>query len=74
MAAHAPDVRYDVEHFIYNQNNDTYTCPEGKTLHTNGKWYTKKRTASAIQVKHYKTAECLSCPAFEQCTKNKKVD
>ena len=72
VAAHAPDIRYDVEHFIYNQNDDTYTCPEGQTLHTNGKWYTKERTASTIQVKHYKTAECLSCTAFEQCTKNKK--
>lgn len=72
VAAHAPDTDYDIAQFIYDEKDDTYTCPQGQTLHTNGKWYRKDRTASAIKVKHYKTPQCLTCPALHQCTKNKK--
>lgn len=72
VAAHAPDTNYDVAHFVYDKKQDTYTCPQGQILRTNGKWYNKERTASTIKVKHYKTTKCLSCPAFAQCTKNKK--
>ena len=70
-ASHAPDWKYDIEHFIYNQAEDHYTCPEGETLSTNGKLYTKDRKASSIKVKHYKTNKCLTCPVFAKCTKNK---
>ena len=70
-ASHAPDWNYDIEHFIYNQQEDHYTCPEGQTLSTNGKWYTKDRKASSVKVKHYKTGKCLNCSVFVQCTKNK---
>ena len=70
-ASHAPDWIYDIEHFVYNQQEDCYTCPEGQTLSTNGKWYTKDRKASFVKVKHYKTDKCLSCPVFGKCTKNK---
>ncbi len=72
VSAHAPDTAYDLTHFIYHKETDTYTCPQGQTLYTNGNWYSKNRTASSVQVKHYKTDQCLSCPAFAQCTKNKK--
>jgi transposase len=72
VASHAPDTNYDVEHFTYNKETDTYTCPENQTLTTNGKWYNKDRGASTVQIKQYKTTACLLCKAFEQCTKNKK--
>src|SRR5690606_7080490 len=72
VAAHAPDTNYDVQHFKYNTTDDIYTCPEGNTLSSNGKWYNKDRTASTVKVKHYKSPLCISCPAFEKCTKNKK--
>lgn len=71
-ASHAPDWNYDIEHFIYNTENDYYTCPQGQILTTNGKWYNKARTTTTVKVKHYKTKECLSCSAFEKCTKNKE--
>lgn len=71
-ASHAPDWNYDIIHFSYNIENDCYTCPQGQTLTTNGKWYNKDRTTSTVKVKHYKTNQCLSCSAFEKCTKNKK--
>jgi Transposase and inactivated derivatives len=70
-ASHAPDLNYDIEHFTYNAPEDNYTCPQGQTLSTNGKWYTKDRTSSSVQVKHYKTDKCLSCSVFAKCTKNK---
>lgn len=72
VAAHAPDIKYDVEHFIYDKEKDEYNCPEGNILSTNGKWYKKERTASSVKVKHYKTDKCLTCPAFSKCTKNQK--
>ena len=70
-ASHAPDWSYDIEHFIYNEQEDYYTCPEGQTLSTNGRWYTKDRKASSVKVKHYKTGKCLNCTVFVECTKNK---
>ena len=70
-ASHAPDWNYDIEHFIYNQQEDCYICPEGQALYTNGKWYAKDRKASSVKVKHYKTGKCLSCSVFVKCTKNK---
>ena len=32
---------YMVDKFIYNQKEDTYTCPAGEWLHTNGNFYSK---------------------------------
>lgn len=71
-ASHAPDWNWDIDHFTYDTEKDCYTCPQGETLTTNGRWYNKERTTSIIRVKHYKTDKCLSCPVFDKCTKNKK--
>lgn len=71
-SSHAPDWNYDIQHFKYNKEEDFYICPQGKTLTSNGKWYTKDRKASTIDVKHYKTDKCTTCSVFEKCTKNKK--
>jgi len=35
------DKEFLVENFIYDKENDTYTCPNGEILRTNGKWYNK---------------------------------
>lgn len=72
VASHAPDIAYDVEHFKYSKQNDEYTCPQGKTLSTNGRWYNKKHGKTLNRIKHYKTNQCLQCPVFESCTKNKE--
>lgn len=69
--------KYLVHSFIYNEKQDTYTCPQGQTLSSNGNWYdkmegNKKRKSSAqYRVKHYKTSACKSCPVMKECTKNK---
>lgn len=42
VSAHAPDIAFDVEHFYYNKELDTYTCSANETLTTNGNCYSKK--------------------------------
>ena len=72
VAAHAPNPDFDVEHFVYDKQNDCFTCPANEVLITNGNWYNKVNGKSITKMKHYKTTACLSCALMEQCTKNKK--
>lgn len=72
VASFAPDAQYNFDKFIYHQHNDTYTCPRQQTLTTNGNWYQKSKQRYIYFVKHYKTKNCVSCPALALCTKNKK--
>jgi len=69
----APDPLFNYENFKYNKENDTYTCPKGQTLTTNGSWY-KERTSSGniISFKQYKTKACKHCPFRSHCTRSKK--
>lgn len=43
---------YLVDKFIYDKETDSYTCPAGKILTTNGEWYEVKRKARNINVKN----------------------
>ena len=70
VAAHAPDLAFDVEHFKYDLKTDSFTCPANQILTTNGNWYSKKNGKSVTQMKHYKTSVCFSCEFFKKCTKN----
>lgn len=72
VASFAPDDRYNFDKFCYDEKNDSYTCPQGKVLTTNGNWYQKSKERYLYFVKHYKTNACNSCPALHLCTKNKK--
>ncbi len=72
VASFAPDDSYNFDKFIYSDENDTYTCPQGKILNTNGNWYIKSKQRYIYYVKHYKTSACKGCPALALCTKNKK--
>lgn len=65
---HAPDLQYDVENFNYSPENDSYTCPQGHELTTNGSWYEKK----GLRFKQYKTRACRTCPVKAQCTTAKE--
>jgi len=68
----APDHDYNYEHFNHDPLTDTYTCPEGEVLKTNGKWYkTHGRRNILISFKQYKTKACKSCPARLKCTRAK---
>lgn len=72
----APNPAYNVANFIYNQKQNTYTCPQNQTLSTNGNWYKKDRksdtrkTGTSTLVQHYKTTACKTCPMINECTKN----
>jgi len=69
----APDPLFNYENFKYNKEEDTYTCPQGQVLYTNGSWY-KERTSSGniISFKQYKTKACKHCPFRSHCTRSKK--
>jgi hypothetical protein len=60
------------ERFGYNKRKDTFTCPMGQTLRSNGQWYDRKYDEYITRIKHYKTPKCKSCPALAQCTSNEK--
>jgi hypothetical protein len=68
----APDPNYNYDQFIYNENADTFTCPQGEKLLTNGNWYKRNTNRSGCVVKHYKTSKCQTCPVKDLCTKNAK--
>ncbi|UAM97815.1 IS1182 family transposase [Polaribacter litorisediminis] len=63
----APNPDYNAEYFVYNKEEDTYTCPEGHTLKSNGSHYKGRN----YTFKQYKTKTCKSCPVREQCTTSK---
>ena len=72
VASFAPDENYNFNKFIYDEINDSYTCPQHQLLTTNGNAYQKNKRRNYYTVKHYKTAACATCPALASCTKNKK--
>jgi hypothetical protein len=63
-SSNAPDKGFNVSEFVYNKENDTYTCPAHQTMITNGKWYLKR----VYRVKQYKTKHCNGCPLKASCS------
>lgn len=59
---------YDKQHFIYDQENDEYTCPAGKPVTFLGKHYDKSKKKTA---RIYKGQKCKTCPQQKMCTKRK---
>jgi transposase len=69
----APDHAYNYEHFIYDKEADTYTCPQGQILRTNGSWYKQRSSSGNISwFKQYKTKACKKCPMRSKCTRSEK--
>ncbi|MBT9146124.1 MAG: hypothetical protein DDT42_02006 [candidate division WS2 bacterium] len=70
VSSNAPDKSYNVCNFSYDKEQDTYRCPQGEELHTNGKWYNKNRgdNREIIRIKQYKTKACKTCAVREKCT------
>ena len=66
------DPAYYTGKFLYNQQSDSYTCPAGCELSTNGKTYIKgRKDRTSYSVKTYTTTACSSCPFKHLCTKSK---
>ena len=73
-SSQAPDHAYNLEHFKYDELSDSYICPEGKVLRSNGTWYKEhNRRDNIITFKQYKTRSCKSCPVYKQCTRSKNA-
>ncbi|MCX7611559.1 MAG: IS1182 family transposase [Ignavibacterium sp.] len=63
---------YVVSKFIYNESDDTYTCPAGETLRTQGTWHKKTREKDSYVFKKYRTPKCKTCAVKHLCTGRKK--
>lgn len=62
--------------FIYNKEDDSYTCPAGQTLTSLGTWHHKKGDAgeTSYRFKTYRTDGCKTCSLKKHCTKlNKRI-
>ncbi|WP_370628731.1 IS1182 family transposase [Flavobacterium sp. SOK18b] len=59
---------YLVAQFQYNQDTDTYTCPQGETLKTTGSWHKKTTDRDSYNFKKYRTPKCKECPVKHLCT------
>jgi hypothetical protein len=68
LSTQASNPAYNADQFIYHKEGDTYQCPQGNFLYTNGTWYNK---GYDHKVKQYKTKACKHCPARAHCTKAK---
>jgi len=65
---------YPVEKFTYDKESDTYTCPGGWVLRTNGKWHKhsdSRKGRGSYRFKRYTTDKCRSCPQRQKCTGSK---
>lgn len=64
---------YFVTNFIYNKEQNTYTCPQGQTLATTGRWHKKtgRTEESGYQFQKYRTPACKTCPVKDLCTSRK---
>ncbi len=62
---------YLVTKFIYNKEDDTYTCPQGQILRTQGTWH-KKTSTNPYNFKKYRTPACKTCPVKHLCTGKQK--
>lgn len=53
--------------FVYSKETDSYECPAGETLKTNGNYY-KKTDRGQYKFKRYSTNACQGCPLKDRCT------
>ena len=67
-----PDGRYNKEHFIYDKEQDCYSCPEGHKVESNGTKLKRTKLLGKEEVevlyKDYKTTKCADCPVRHLCT------
>lgn len=71
LAYSGKDKDFTIHNFMYNETDDTYTCPHKQTLTTNGKLYHKKNKRG-IFVTRYKSYSmsptiCAKCPFVAKC-------
>lgn len=60
--------KFSMEEFEYDEVQDTYCCPNGSFLTTNGNYYNKGHN----KIKRYATKACEQCPIRDECTTNQR--
>jgi transposase len=67
---------YPITRFVYNRQDNTYTCPAGSILRTNGTWHNHSVNGRGEEGKYgfqrYTSKECKGCQQRNQCTKGEK--
>jgi hypothetical protein len=67
---------YPITSFVYNKEDNTYTCPAGKIMRTNNTWHKHSVNGRGEEGKYhfqrYTTKECKGCQQRNQCTKGEK--
>jgi hypothetical protein len=67
---------YPITMFSYDKELDVYTCPQGSTLRTNGKWYMhsdiRGEGKGSYRFQRYITTDCKSCDSRHNCTQSKQ--
>ena len=60
------------EAFIYDEANDCYWCPQGKSLHHSGTTSEQSRKGKRIERRRYKASEadCSNCPLRGLCLRD----
>ena len=62
--------RFDKQDFQYNEEENTYTCPEGKCLK-----HQRTTTQNGVEGEVYQASltDCKKCPSFSKCSWSKKA-
>ena len=62
---------YNKDLFIYDEDSDSYTCPEEQTLRYNG---TRRNRRGEAVIRMYRASApvCRACPAFGVCTTDRR--
>ncbi len=59
---------YSAATFIYNAANDTYQCPNDKTLRfITEQLSEKKKSGHQASIKKYRCDDCSGCPFYKEC-------
>ncbi len=61
---------YHKDHFVHNADRDSYTCPRGQELRFAG--IKRRQGREERQVYRASATVCQVCPAFGECTKDKR--
>lgn len=66
---------YPITSFVYNKENDLYTCPQAHDMHTNGTWHehsdNRRKGKGAYRFQRYNTPACKTCKSRHLCTQSK---
>lgn len=65
-----PPAPYAADAFVYQEETDSYTCPEGQPLRFVGDKQQRGQLVGRVYLAV--AATCRACPAFGVCTKNRR--